>query len=270
MTAPGERMEWTIRIYETVSSTQDVARRLGREAAPEGTVVVAGRQTAGRGRGGNTWFSPAGTGLWMSCILRPDIDPRDLPGLSILAAVSAAEALERCSGSSVSVKWPNDLYLENRKLGGILCEAETSAEGAPAFVAAGIGINLRDPAGGFPAEIRATATSVRTAAGTLVSREELLAMLLEHLGRRYDDYRRRGFSSIREAFSRRDVLRGRNVALRTAGRLVRGRAEGAGERGGLLLRVHRDRIREFITGEVVEWGEVNGSPGEDIREGGSP
>lgn len=147
--------EWKVPRVEAwarVGSTNDRALELAREGTPVGTVVVADEQTAGRGRRGSTWTSPAGTGVWMTMVLDPKTA---LPALPLLVGVACAEAIESIApGVRVAVKWPNDLFIGDRKLGGILVEA------TPRAVVAGIGINLRAPTGGFPEPLASLATAL--------------------------------------------------------------------------------------------------------------
>lgn len=116
-------MEFIVQRFGAVSSTNDIAIRMAEEGAPEGTVVVAGEQTAGRGRHGRNWSSPAGEGLYISVILRPDLPFDRLWQMAFIAAVSAAEAIRQASGLEARIKWPNDILLNDRKVCGILIEA---------------------------------------------------------------------------------------------------------------------------------------------------
>lgn len=141
-------MEW-VRLEET-DSTNRVAKELARQGASHGTAVLAKRQTAGRGRLGRSFFSPGG-GLYLSVILRPALAPADLTLMTPMAAVAVCRAVESLCPLRPGIKWVNDLYLGEKKLCGILCEAAGGA------VIVGIGMNLRTPEGGFPAELNAAA-----------------------------------------------------------------------------------------------------------------
>ena len=132
-----------VELLESVGSTLDVAHELGVSGAGAGTLVVAEEQTAGRGRMGRTWRSEAGAGVWLTVIERP-ASAAGLEVLSLRVGMLVAPALDRFASSAVGLKWPNDLYLEGRKLGGTLIEARWR-EGIPDWVAIGVGINLRPP-----------------------------------------------------------------------------------------------------------------------------
>ncbi|HJP86026.1 MAG TPA: biotin--[acetyl-CoA-carboxylase] ligase [Gemmatimonadaceae bacterium] len=134
-----------VELFETTTSTLDVAHRLAAEGTPGGTLIIANEQTAGRGRGGKSWASAPGAGLWLTLVERPE-DTSGLDVLSLRVGLAAARALDRFAAEPIRVKWPNDLYIEYGKLAGILVEArwrESSLE----WVAMGLGINVRAPEG---------------------------------------------------------------------------------------------------------------------------
>lgn len=144
---------------ETVSTNTD-AKELAKKGAEEGTVVIADRQTAGRGRVGKSFFSPQATGLYYSLILRPHFSLDEVTFITSAAAVSVVRAIENVLGIRCGIKWVNDLYLENKKVCGILCEATPNSDGGAEYVILGIGINLLPPEGGFPEDIKNVAGSV--------------------------------------------------------------------------------------------------------------
>lgn len=151
---------FTVCVYDTVTSTNDLLRDAAAAGAPEGTVILAKAQTAGKGRQGRTFYSPQHTGLYCSVLLRPEMQAEALLRLTPMAAVAAAEAVELVSGRSVQIKWVNDLLLDGKKICGILAETTFSDSGAPDYAIIGIGINLLEPAGGFPEEIKYIAGAV--------------------------------------------------------------------------------------------------------------
>jgi BirA family transcriptional regulator, biotin operon repressor / biotin---[acetyl-CoA-carboxylase] ligase len=166
------------RYVESTSSTQ----LLLTQGAPEGTVVVAGEQTAGRGRLGRQWLAPAGTSLLCSVQLRPDVPGERLPELTGVAAQSCAEAIRDLTGLAPELKFPNDVLLGERKVAGVLAEAREER------VVLGIGINVNVPETGLPQEVDRPATSLLVETGREIDRAELLVELLERLERRYDDW----------------------------------------------------------------------------------
>lgn len=183
--------------YETVDSTNTVCRTLAREGAPDGTAVLACRQTAGRGRMGRGFESPAGLGLYLSMLWRPVTSPEGLLPLTAMAAASAVLAIRRVTGADIRIKWPNDLVLRGKKLAGILTEASLS--GGVEHVVIGIGVNLRQTASDFSPEVAKIATSL-AAEGITAEDAALETALIDALRQAFrhlcapetflDDYRR--------------------------------------------------------------------------------
>lgn len=198
---------------ENTDSTNTCVRRLAEDGAPEGTVVVAAAQTAGRGRSGKSFLSPAGTGLYMSVLLRPQLAMGDALLITTAAAVAVAHAVERVAAVTAQIKWVNDVYVEGKKVCGILTEGALDLEnGGLRYAILGIGINICPPAGGFPPELASVAGAL-TAAGGEALRAPLAAAVLDeffalypHLTEKpfYDDYVSRSLLTGRQI----EVLRG--------------------------------------------------------------
>ena len=169
---------------------------------PEGALVVADHQTAGRGRLGRSWEAPVGKALLFSILLKPPPE-RGLPELSLVAGVAVADALEHALGLAVQIKWPNDVMLRRRKVAGCLAEARDGA------VVLGIGVNVSQTADELPE----SAGSIRTLTGRTADREELLAAVLADLEHRYAAWRHGGLDAVYEGLGPRDFLRGRRVSV---------------------------------------------------------
>lgn len=153
--------EIEILTYDSVTSTNDIAKEFAINNPTKEAAIIASKQTAGRGRRGRAFFSPDGTGLYLSVLLRPDIVPKNISLLTPFTALCVANAIESVSNKIPKIKWINDIYIDNKKVSGILCEAALSPEGnKPDYVIVGIGINLSTPTEGFPDEIKDIATSV--------------------------------------------------------------------------------------------------------------
>lgn len=233
-------------------STNDDAWSLARAGGPEGSAVVAERQTSGRGRRGRRWFSPSG-GLWMSVVLRPHLEASALPVLTMACALAAAGAVERCAGIRCGLKWPNDILLHGRKVGGILVESETGKAGLRAVVA-GFGLNVNQPVSALPREISDTATSLFEHLG----RPLRLSSLAGGLVRELEEYARclagqaRGREAARlaERYAALDVLSGRIVRVQTGQRLVQGLCAGVDARGFLLVQ-DGDAVHAFASCDSV-------------------
>ncbi len=175
---PAGSIPWRVRAFGAVRSTNDVARRLAAGGAPEGTVVVAGTQWGGRGRGGTRWHSPRG-GLWLSVVLRPGVAADDAHGLCAAAALALAGAVNTVAGVGASVKWPNDVLVGDRKVAGILVEG-----GAAAYVL-GVGVNVNVPRADLPRTDAYEATSLEVETGRTLARERLLGAFLAEFEPRY-------------------------------------------------------------------------------------
>jgi BirA family biotin operon repressor/biotin-[acetyl-CoA-carboxylase] ligase len=240
-----------VRSYGTVGSTNEVAREIASRGGAEGVLVVADRQTHGRGRRGRAWFSPPGAGFWGTLILRPPFDGEALFPIGLAAAVALCETVEEEYDLSPAIQWPNDLMLGERKFAGILVEAVRSGGGIDAALL-GIGVNLNPAAGGFPPELRGRAVSLGEARGRAIDRDRFTAALQGRLrdaiGRVYDG----GFDAVREAYAVRSNLLDREVTLELEGGPLRGRAVDFGAFGELRLRTGEGRMRTMTHGEVIK------------------
>lgn len=192
-----------------VASTQAEARRLASRCGA-GVLVVADRQTGGRGRQGRFWFSPPG-GLWMSLILSPARPRREWPLLTPIAALALRDALEAVASLSCGIKWPNDLLVGERKIAGILAET-----GCEPYLVLGMGVNLSLGAEDFPPDLRAAATSVRIETGRPLARRRLLPELLRRLAAHIAAWERCGPAVLRGPLERASLLLGRDVTIATA------------------------------------------------------
>lgn len=235
-----------IEVWEEVDSTNSELKRRAMAGAPDGTVLIACRQTGGRGRRGRTFFSPDG-GLYMSVLLRRSIPCEVLPLLTIAAATAVALAIEQQIGRSVALKWVNDVYLDARKVCGILAEAVTDGTRETPSIVVGVGVNLQVPAGGFPAELP-TAGALFAAPPAAETVAALAAGILTRLGsyaahleaRAYlPDYRARSF------------LLGQTVAFCERGTWSEGLAEAIDDDGGLQVRLSDGTARVLRSGEVT-------------------
>lgn len=242
--------------FETLASTNDLAKDLGARGAPEGTVVVAETQTHGRGRLGREWDSPPGVGLYVSVLLRPQLPPEELPQITLTTAVAVVRAVRRVTGLAPGIKWPNDLLLDGKKLGGILTEMESESDVIRHLVV-GLGLNVNNPE--FPPDLAATATSLALAAGRSFSRVRLLQAWLEEFEALYDRFLRREFPDILEEWKRHTVTLGKRVTVRQGPREIRGEALDVAPDGALLLRQDRGEIVRVTSGEITPGSE--GDPG---------
>jgi BirA family biotin operon repressor/biotin-[acetyl-CoA-carboxylase] ligase len=239
--------------FATIGSTNDVAAALAADGGREGAVVLADAQTAGRGRRGRTWFSPPGSGLYVSVVLAPSrarLDPERATSLLTLAAgVAIAEAIQTVTGLGPDLKWPNDVFVGRRKLAGILAEG-VGAAGAPALqVVLGYGINVGPMA--CPPELADRATSLESELGRPIDRAAVCVDTLAALAARYDDLLEGRFDAILDAWRRRaPAHRGTRVSWETASGTQSGITHGIDERGALLVRVG-ERVERIVAGELT-------------------
>ena len=237
--------------YPELKSTMDEASRFADEGAEEGTVVIAERQSAGRGRQGRSWVSQPGN-LLFSVLFRPDMT--QLPFISIIGGVAAARAVRKTTGLTASIKWPNDLILDGRKAAGILAESAIVGDSV-CYAVLGIGVNVvldvseSEEIASFHPELVEGATSVNAAAGREVDRESLLRQLLMDLDDLYISLRR-GASPLPEW---RNLLEttGRRVEATFGEDSYVGLAEGVDDIGNLLLRLDDGKVVSLTAGDVT-------------------
>lgn len=242
-------MIYYIERFAALDSTNDYLKQLAESGAPEGTVIIAEEQTAGKGRLGRSWASPPG-GAWFSVLLRPPIPVGRAGCISVLIAVSLARALRARWGVPVGVKWPNDLYITNKKLGGILIELSSQAESIE-WLVAGIGINVNNEP---PKEARVPATSLARELGRSVPLEEFFAVALEALARDYERFLGEGFEFARSYWRELSVL-GEHVVVSSPPRVgerpgERSQVLGLSESGKLIVRMG-ESTRELTAEEVT-------------------
>ena len=239
----------TIDYHDAVDSTNLQVAELARLGAVEGAVVVADAQSAGRGRMGRRWESPAGENLYFSVLLTPNVEPARVPQLALVAAVAVHEGLARCRPEiRTLIKWPNDLLVGGRKVAGILCEASLEADRVHRVIL-GVGINVNGT--NLPRQLRASATTLRIAGGREVSRPELLAAVLNRLEARYEGWLQDGsLSGLLDYFDGHSALNGRTVAAENLSGAVRGTARGITPTGELVLEKADGALVHLLAGDV--------------------
>ncbi len=237
-------------IFEETASTNTEAFRLAEAGAPEGTVVIADRQTAGKGRLGRQWVSPGGVNLYLSLVLRPDLPPYEAPQLTFLSAVAVARAIEDLAGIKAEIKWPNDLLIGGRKVAGLLNEMSAETDRV-SFVILGIGVNINMAAGQFPDGLRTPATSLMIESGRQISRSLFAARLLELLDSGYATFAESGFGTVREEWGRRCNAFGRNVMVESGIAVLTGAFSGIDHDGAMLVRFEDGRVERVMSGDVT-------------------
>lgn len=232
---------------ESTDSTNEVAKVQAQEGAPEGTLVIAEEQVKGKGRRGRTWLAPRGTSLLFSVVFYPQLLPQEAARLTMAASWAAAEAIEESTGLPARLKWPNDIRVAEKKVGGVLTEMALTGEKIQ-YAVVGIGINVNwDPA--QTPELRDTATSLSVALGREVPRLPLLRSLLVKLEEGYK--KAQGGGDFHRLWAERLDTLHREVEIDLGGEVVRGFAEDVDREGALLLRQSDGSLRRITVGEVM-------------------
>ena len=235
--------------FEAIDSTNAKAFELAQDGAFAGEAVIAETQTAGKGRRGRTWVSPPGQNLAVSVILRPDVAPQRACEITLVAAVALAETI-REAGVQATIKWPNDIQIDGRKVAGILTELSAEADRV-AFIVLGMGVNLNSGLKDFPAEVAEIATSLSVVRGRAVPRALFTAALFTKLEGWLDRWADEGFEPVRLAWKRLSSTIGQEVMVRSENQELHGIAEDIDAHGALLLRVG-DRLERVLAGDVEQ------------------
>lgn len=239
----------SIHCFDEVDSTQNVAHRLVQDGAPEGTLVLAERQTAGRGRLGRHWHSPKGKGIYMSLVVKPAIPLHLTPHLTLLAAVALCRAIRRVVPEvSPGIKWPNDLLIGGKKISGILLESSAENEQLQ-YIVTGVGISCNLLPEDYPEELADKATSLLIESGRRISRAVLIAEFLVQVEELYGLYLTQGFSPIRTLWEASAVTLGRTVRSADTSGPFEGTAIGLNEWGGLILRLEDGAERTIYSAD---------------------
>ena len=234
--------------FEETVSTNNEIRSLAEQGAPHGTLAVAEKQLGGKGRRGRVWTSPAGVGIWMSMLLRPQIDPLAASMLTLVMALAAKKGIEISTGLKSEIKWPNDLVLNKKKICGILTEMSTELMEIQ-YVIPGIGINVNQK--DFPDDIKATATSLYIESGKIKKRSEIIAAIMEAFEGYYDTFiKTQDMSGLIEEYNANLVNLGNEVCVLDPAGEFRGVSEGINKEGALLVRLADGTLKEIISGEV--------------------
>ncbi len=243
-----------LRRYLSIHSTNDAAAEWARAGAPHGAAVRADEQTQGRGRQGRAWNSPAGLGLYLSLILRPEIELARVPQLTMLAALAAARAVEELTGLSCNVKWPNDVVLRGGKIGGVLSEA---GESETPYAVIGIGLNINFARRDLPPGAKIAATSLLIETGRRWEIDEVSAAWLRTMDGCLRRYGEGGWNDLRVEWMQRDILTGQRLVVENStveepaaeSSTLRGIAAGVDESGALRLQTPNGP-RLVVAGDV--------------------
>ncbi|MGF0032381.1 biotin--[acetyl-CoA-carboxylase] ligase [Bariatricus sp. SGI.154] len=234
--------------YDETDSTNNRAKDAGEKGEEHGTLFVADRQVAGKGRRGRSWESPAGTSIYMTILLHPDMLPSKAPRLTLLMALAVAEGIQKVTGLESQIKWPNDIVIHGRKVCGILTEMSAEIDYIN-YVVIGVGINVNQET--FPQEIQERAVSLKAELGTNIKRSELIAATMESFEKYYEIFRKtEDLSGVRELYNSLLVNIDKEVKVLEPGHEYEAYALGINETGELIVRLQDGQEQEVYAGEV--------------------
>ncbi len=246
-----------VRYLEETDSTNRVALELAGQNAPAGSLVVAARQTAGRGRLGKVWLSPPGRGLYFSLLLRPELPWADLPKITLAAGVGVCRAVEGITALAPRLKWPNDVLLADRKFCGILTETGPVVGADVPVVVIGVGMNVSSRSADFPVELRSRVTSLGIESGIDYDLDDVLAAVVPEIKAAVAALERGGFAGILAEWRQLDGTLGRELDwLAADGRPVRGISLGPDDEGVLRIRDRDGHIHAVLSGDLSLAGTV--------------
>ncbi len=237
----------TFYCHDRVESTSDLARDLANRGTPEGTLVLAEEQIAGRGRQGRQWYAPHGSSLLMSLVFYPKLEPLQVQRLTMACSLATAEAITETTGLPVGLKWPNDLLVDGRKVAGILTETAVTGQHL-AFVVVGMGINVNfDRA--LLQDVAPQASTLASEAGHNLSRQTLLRTILLQIEAWMPTIYQP--ETLQKAWSSRLQTLGSEVTVTNQGTIVHGLAEAVDADGALLVRDDQGRLHRLLAGDVT-------------------
>jgi BirA family biotin operon repressor/biotin-[acetyl-CoA-carboxylase] ligase len=237
--------------YESVGSTNERALALSRRCPESGTVIIADSQTKGRGRLGRVWVSPPGRNIYLSALLKPELALREATLLTVAAALACVSALKRKTGLNVNIKWPNDLMVGGKKIGGILTELRSGHDKINCAIV-GIGINVNSRDRDFPEELRSIATSVKEGTGKYHSRSGIVAEVLNELERWYKKLIDEGRFPLLDEWKKLSSTIGKGVRVSLCKEVLSGFAEDIDQDGMLVLKLASGEIRRISAGDLTE------------------
>jgi len=237
-----------IHAYKALKSTNELAYRLAREDAPEGTLVISDHQTKGKGRMGRGWLSPPKVGLWLSLVLRPPIPPARAPAISVCTGLALASSVREMTQLDARIKWPNDCVIQGKKVAGVLLELSAELDKID-FVILGVGINVNQDKQAFPKSLVKKATSLKMELGEEVDRLKLLKLFLENFEKVYSEFLQNGLERLRRDINGLSSLLGKEIKVRFGKKTLKGEAKDINEDGGLIIRTKQGE-------KVISAGEV--------------
>jgi len=238
--------------FSELESTNIIAKEKAlhrTEAIDEVTIIIAEKQSAGKGRLGREWFSPAG-GIWLSIILYPQLPPFSISRITLMTAVAVVKAIKMCTQIEPQIKWPNDILINEKKVCGILTEMSAELD-IINWVVVGIGINVNIDHQKFPEDIQANTISLKEVSGKEVLRVKLAQTFLQEFEKYYDKLKRKEFSSILKEWKLYSHTLGRKIRVDMGERIITGEAMDINEEGALILKKEDGALIKIISGTIV-------------------
>lgn len=243
---------YPIQYFQSIDSTNIKAKEIAELGAISGSAIVAQHQTCGRGRLGKEWHSAEGKGLYCSIIVRPDLALEDYPKITLVAGLSVARVLDRITGASSQLKWPNDIYFSGKKLAGILTESSSMTSGLDQrYAVVGIGVNVNCALDDFPLEIRSLVTSILIETAKEFAVKDLFVEIRAELLKQLRKFSEGGFGALLAQWRKKDFLLGREMECVSAeGKKIRGVALGPDDQGQLHVKDSNGDIHAVLSGDV--------------------
>lgn len=240
-----------IMLFKSIDSTNDLASRLSAKKVIEtGTVIIADSQSTGKGRLRRKWFSPAGVNIYLSIVLRPEIEPKDATLLTIMASNACASAISETTGLDIRIKWPNDLEYSGKKLGGILTEIRSEPDKINIAII-GIGINVNMEGKTLPDDIKTSATSIKNETGNIFSRSEIISLILNNLEHWQETLKNNGRTLLLKKWKELSTTIGKNVKVTVGKNNIFGFAEDIDDEGRLILRTQSGIEQKISAGDIT-------------------
>lgn len=235
---------YTLNVQQQVTSTNEIVKNFGIDGKTEGTVLIANSQTRGRGRLGREFYSPSDTGLYMSILLRPELSASDALLITTAAAVAVCRAIENVTDLTTKIKWVNDIFVDNKKICGILTESALSGSGKLEFSVLGIGLNLSLPKGDFPLELREIAGALNIT--DELKKAQICAEILNEFHTLYQNIEQKTFFTD---YCNRSLLKGKSIYIHKNGEKIKATALGIADDFSLIAKIG-ERVEHISTGEV--------------------
>ena len=243
-----ERMGRQIRYFSRIDSTNQYAKRIAEEGAPDGTLIIADEQTAGKGRSGRTWVTPPAEAIAFTLLLRPKLSPDRISMVTLVMGLAVTNAVNSLYGVSAGIKWPNDVVIKGRKLCGILTEMSAEVRQVN-YIVIGVGINANLTS--FPEEIREIATSLKLEMGRDINRAELIARVMTEFERLYAEFEAQGdLGAVMQEYNELCLNAGSKVRVLDPNGEYTGTSRGINSMGELLVETEDGKMQEVYAGEV--------------------